>query len=331
VRIAILKTREILAKDINLIILVVVTMGALVVLTSILGSRFLSLMNLQSMAYQIPEFGFLALAMMLCMLVGGIDLSIVSIATLSSVLAAKTLTHLASNGGDIFTAIAVACFVAISVSIICGLINGFLIARISILPILATLSTMILYTGIAMAITGGAGITGFPRDFIKLGIITLADIPIIFIIFTIVAVIISFLLGITKLGQSMYFLGENSTVSMFSGIKNEKVTIITYTIAGFLCGVSSLIMMSRVNSARVGYGDTYLLQAILVCALGGVNPNGGKGKVIGVVIAIIVLQILQSGFTLLNFPPYIKSLIWGSVLIIVMILNFVIDRKNFNV
>jgi simple sugar transport system permease protein len=263
------------------------------------------------------------------MLIGGIDLSIVSIATLSSVLAAKTLTHLAANGGDVFTAMVITGFVAIFVSVICGLINGFLIARVSILPILATLSTMILYTGIAMAITGGAGITGFPRSFIRFGIITIANVPIIFIIFVVAAIIIFFLLEITKLGQSMYFIGENNMVSLFSGIKNEKVTMITYIIAGFLCGVSSLIMMSRVNSARVGYGDTYLLQAILVCALGGVNPNGGKGKVIGVVMAIIVLQILQSGFTLLNFPPYIKSLIWGSVLIIVMILNFVIDRRKF--
>jgi simple sugar transport system permease protein len=126
----------------------------------------------------------------------------------------------------------------------------------------------------------------------------------------------------------MYFLGENKTVSLFAGIKNERITMVTYTIAGCLCGISSLIMMSRVNSARVGYGDTYLLQAILVCALGGVNPSGGKGKVIGVVLAIIVLQMLQSGFTLLNFPPYVKSLIWGSVLIIVMILNFVIDKRR---
>jgi simple sugar transport system permease protein len=329
VQIKSLKIKEVLIQDINLIILIVVTIGTLIILTSILGSRFLSLINLQSMAYQIPEFGLLAFAMMLCMLIGGIDLSIVSIATLSSVLAAKTLTYLASQGGDIFVAILIASFVAIFVSIACGLINGFLIARISILPILATLSTMILYTGIAMAITGGAGITGFPRTFIKFGIITLADVPVIFIIFVVAAVVISFLLETTRVGQSMYFIGENSTVSLFSGIKNEKVTIITYTIASFLCGISSLIMMSRVNSARVGYGDTYLLQAILVCALGGVNPNGGKGRVIGVVIAIIVLQILQSGFTLLNFPPYIKSFIWGSVLIIVMILNFVIDRRKF--
>jgi simple sugar transport system permease protein len=324
-----LRIKGILIQDINLIILVVVMVGVLLVLTSILGSRFLSVINLQSMAYQIPEFGLLALAMMLCMLIGGIDLSIVSIATLSSVLAAKTLTYLTARGDDVFMVIVITGFVAISVSIICGLINGFLIARVSILPILATLSTMILYTGIAMAITGGAGVTGFPRSFIRFGIITVASVPVVFIIFVVAAVVVSFLLEITKLGQSMYFIGENNTVSLFSGIKNEKITIITYTIASFLCGISSLIMMSRVNSARVGYGDTYLLQAILVCALGGVNPSGGKGKVIGVVIAIIVLQILQSGFTLLNFPPYIKSLIWGSVLIIVMMLNFVIDRRKF--
>jgi simple sugar transport system permease protein len=319
--------KELLLKNINLIILVVVTVGTLIVLTSILGNKFFSYMNLQSMAYQIPEFGILAMAMMLCMLTGGIDLSIVSIATLSSILAAKTLLAFSADG-NVTTGIFFAAVVAVCISTLCGFFNGFLIAKISILPILATLSTMILYTGISMAITGGAGVTGFPSKFIKFGIIAWINIPVIFVIFVLAAIFLSFFLGITKTGKSMYFLGENKTVSLFAGIKNEFITMVTYTIAGCLCGISSLIMMSRVNSARVGYGDTYLLQAILVCALGGVNPSGGKGKVIGVVLAIIVLQMLQSGFTLLNFPPYVKSLIWGSVLIIVMILNFVIDKRR---
>jgi simple sugar transport system permease protein len=164
--------------------------------------------------------------------------------------------------------------------------------------------------------------------FIRLGIVKFHSVPAIFIMFIIAAVILAFLLRVTKIGKNMYLYGENSTVSLFSGIRNSRVVIVTYTLAGVLCGMASVIMMSRVNSARVGYGETYLLQAILVCALGGINPNGGKGRVIGVVVAIIVLQLLQSGFTLLDFAPFIKSLIWGGVLISVMVINYFADKRR---
>ncbi|MDY3003204.1 MAG: ABC transporter permease [Christensenella hongkongensis] len=316
------------AKDINLTILIVAIAGIIIVLSAILGNKFLSPMNFQSMAYQIPEFGFIALAMMICMLTGGIDLSVVSVATMSSVLAAMIMTGITENGGDAGYAIGMAVLAALGVSLLCGLFNGILIAKCSVLPILATLSTMILYTGIAMAITDGAGITGFPKEFIKFGSAKVFDIPVIFILFLAAAVLIALMLRRTKLGRSLYLYGENSTVSLFSGIRNERLVVITYTLSGLLCGIASIIMMSRVNSARVGYGDTYQLQAILVCALGGVSPDGGKGKVIGVVIAILVLQILQSGFTLLNFAPFVKSLIWGSVLIVIMITNYLIETKK---
>jgi simple sugar transport system permease protein len=317
-----------LKKDMNLVILVVAAAAIVIILSALLGSKFMSLLNFQQMGFQIPEFGFLALAMMLCMLTGGIDLSVVSIATLASVSAAMTMNNLVEGGAPEGTAIAAAVCVAMGVAFVCGLLNGILISKLSILPILTTLSTMILYTGIAMAMTGGAGITGFPREFVRFAIAKVWEIPVVFIMFIAAAVLISFMLTRTAFGRSLYLYGENSTVSLFSGIKNNKIIITTYTLSGILCGVAAIIMMARVNSARVGYGDTYQLQAILVSALGGVSPNGGKGKVIGVVVAIVVLQMLQIGFTLLDFAPYVKSFIWGSVLIAVMVANYLINSRG---
>jgi simple sugar transport system permease protein len=113
---------------------------------------------------------------------------------------------------------------------------------------------------------------------------------------------------------------------LFSGINNRKTTLTTYLLSGVLAGCSSIIMISRVNSAKVGYGDTYLLQAILVAVLGGVNPDGGRGKVAGVVMGIIILQSLQNAFTLFGFTPYAKRLIWGMMLLLVMILNFINEK-----
>jgi simple sugar transport system permease protein len=315
-------------RDMNILILIYAAIAVLLVLSLILGEKFFSMKSFMSMAYQIPEFGFMALAMAMCMLTGGIDLSIVSTSTLSSILAAYVLIGISKDGGNVTLAILVAILVAVMVSTLCGLVNGLLIAKVSILPILATLSTMIFYSGVAMAITDGAGVVGFPEEFLDLGLLKIFGMPVVFILFVAVAIIVTFILGRTFFGKNIYLYGESKTVALFSGIQNKSLIIKTYMFSGFLCGIAGLIMMARVNSARVGYGETYLLQAILVCVLGGLNPNGGRGKITGVFLGILVLQMLQSGFTLLNFAPYLKKFIWGVVLVAVIIINFYIDKKR---
>ena len=88
-----------------------------------------------------------------------------------------------------------------------------------------------------------------------------------------------------------------------------------------LSGIAGLIILSRVNSAKVGYGDTYLLQTMIVCVIGGISPNGGKGRVGGLVVAIILMQVMSSAFTILSLSPYTKKLIWGIMLVLVLGLN----------
>jgi len=314
--------------DTYVLILIFAAIVILLVLSLIIGEKFFSSYNFSSMTYQIPEFGFLAIAMALTILTGGINLSIVSTSTLSSILAAYVLTGISMNGGNVTITIILAVLVSLSVSTLCGFINGLLIAKASVLPIIATLATMLFYKGVAMAITGGAGVVGFPIEFLDLGLMKIFGIPVVFILFIVVALIIMFILNRTLFGKIIYLYGESKTVSLFSGIKNQILIIKTYMVSGFLCGIAGLIMICRVNSARVGYGETYLFQAILVSLLGGLNPSGGKGKIVGIFLGIFVLQMLQNGFTLLGFAPYIKKLIWGAMLILVMIINFYIEKKR---
>ena len=315
-------------RDFNITILLMVTVFIIIIMSLLLGSAFFSSNNFQSMANQIPEFGFLALAMAVCMLSGGIDLSIVSTMTISSIMAAYTLTGLTASGVDVNIAIILAVLVALTTAALCGIINGLLISKGAIVPILATMATMIFYKGVAIAITDGAGVVGFPNEFIKIGLLKLFGIPVIFIIFIVAAIIMTYLLAKSHYGRNVYLYGENKTASLFSGINIDKVIIKTYLISGIFCGFAALIMMMRANSARAGYGETYLMQAILVCVLGGLDPDGGKGKVVGVFLGILVLQMLQSGFTLLEFAPYVKKLIWGLALVSVMILNYQFNKNR---
>jgi len=316
--------------DTKIWILAVIMIGVIIVLTFVLPGNFLTLRNFQSMAYQFPEFGLLALAMTIAMITGGIDLSVIATANLTGIIAAMIMTNYlkAENAGDpaAISVVVLAIFAALIAAAICGLLNGVLISLVGVPPILATLGTMIFYSGIGMAITTGIGVVGFPDSFLEIGAGKIYLFPVPLLIFTGCALVISFILNKTSFGLKLYLVGANPTASLFSGINNRIVIVNTYMITGLLAGVSSMIMISRFNSAKVGYGDTYLLQAILVAVLGGIDPYGGYGKVSGVVMGIIILQVLQNAFTLFGFTPYAKGFIWGLMLILVMIINFGTSR-----
>lgn len=312
----------------TLIILILITLVVLLALWWLLGNQFFSLNNFQSMGYQIPEFGFLALAMAVTMLTGGIDLSVVANANLSGILAAFILTRrfeFLTNLSEP-TIVILACLLALLIASIAGLINGLLISKLSVSPILATLGTMTFFNGISMAITSGEGVVGFPEMFLRIGTSHFANIPIIFILFILASLIVGFMLERTTTGVGVYLYGENRIAALFAGLRTENLVVRVYFLSGLLAGFAAIIMISRFNSAKVGYGDTYLLQAILVSVLGGIAPEGGRGRILGVVLGIFILQALQSAFTLFAFTPYAKKLIWGSMLLLVMVINFMIDR-----
>ena len=100
------------------------------------------------------------------------------------------------------------------------------------------------------------------------------------------------------------------------------VLLLTYGIPGMLAGIASIIVMARTNSIRVGYGDSYLLLTVLVAVLGGVNPRRGSGKISGMILSIILLQIISSGFNILGYSAFLKNAIWGTLLVVVMIINY---------
>lgn len=320
------KIKKIISSDQQLYILILVFIAIIVCLSILIGPTIYSVYNIKSILYQIPEFGFLAIAMMLAMICGGIDLSIVSNANTVGIFAALILTK---NWFSTLTdpvSLVVALLIALITSIIFGAINGILIAKFSVPPILATLGSMIFYSGIGLALTSGKSVVGLPTIFTNIGINTIIGIPIIFIIFIIFLIIIALILSYTSYGIKVYLYGENNIALRFSAVDNEKLIIFIYSIIGLLSGISGLIIISRVNSAKVGYGDAYLLQTLLVCVIGGINPDGGKGKAIGVFIAILCIQFLGSAFTFWQFSPYTRKLVWGSMLILIMALNYFINK-----
>ena len=302
-----------------------------VIMSVLSPGTFLSVATMRSMCVQVPEFGIYAFAMMLAMISGGIDLSIVSVGNLASIIACRQIIAMATQPYGEGTAVAAGIVIAVVVGCICGVINGISISVIGIPPMLATLATMQVFNGVSMVLTEGASVQGLPEAFSYIGSKSAFDVvPYTMLLFLAVAVIISLIQSRTGLGLRIYLLGSNPKAAGYSGINNTRTTIIVYAMSGVLAAVAGMILSSRSMSARMDYGSIYQLQAILAAVLGGISPSGGKGKTIGVLLAVLSLQVLSTGLNILNLSDtsYLKNLVWGLLLLIVLVTKYYLSVRK---
>lgn len=316
--------------------LLVIAIVLFVVFSYLLPGKFLTVRNMQSMAVQFPEFGILAFAIMITMLTGGIDLSIVGAANLSAIVGALVLTRLAGGDGaamPLLLAAPLAILAALLIGSLCGLFNGFLVSRIGITPILATLGTGSLYTGLSFVITGGPAITTTQLAFI--GNSTILGLPIPVIVFIVLAAVFSIMLNRSAFGFNVYMLGTNPTAALFSGINSHRVLMRTYWLAGLVAGITGIIFLARTNSAKPDYGASFILLAVLIAILGGVSYTGGFGTISGLVLAVLSIQFLSTGLNMLMlewFPSsaaiFFRQFAWGGLLLLVMVLNYYVEQRR---
>lgn len=291
----------------------------LTVMSLLHPGKFLTQRNLSSMCFQFPELGIFALAITFSLLSAGIDLSVIGIANLGGILAALILTRGAETSAGFLVTMAVV--TSLAIGLLCGLLNGWLIAYVGITPILATLGTMQLFTGLCFVITKGPAVYGYPDLFLQIGNGSFGPIPIPLLVFLLVALVAAVLLNRTRFGLHVTLLGTNEEAARFSGIPCKSLLIKTYMLTGLLAGIAGLLMVARTNSAKADYGSSYLLQAVLIAILGGVNPKGGYATVMGVCLAVLSLQFLSSGFNMCRLNNFTKEFAWGAFLLAVMALN----------
>ena len=309
-------------KNYQIIVLNSILAFLIVIMTILTKGGILRLESLQAVAFQMPLLGLLTLAQMVPMLTGGIDLSIISYANLAGIIVALILTKVSA-----WYTVPLAILAGIGTALAVGALNGFLVAFVTISPIIATLGTMILIKGISLGITKGYIIAGFPKEFLFIGDGSILGIPMPFIILVASMLLLALLLNKTTYGISVYMLGSNPVATEFSGVNIKSVLFRTYLLSGFLTGIASLVMIARFNAAQAAYGESYLLLTVLACVLGGVNPAGGFGKVSGLFIAIVVLQIVATGFNLLRLSSHLANALWGLILIFVITINRAITGK----
>lgn len=316
--------------------LLIITILIFIGFSMALGDKFLSIRNLQSMAVQFPEFGILAFAILITMLTGGIDLSIVGTANLSAIAAALVLTRLSGDGGagmPLLVTIPLAMLVALAVASLCGLLNGFLVSKAGITPILATLGTGSLYTGLSYVITGGPAITTTQLAFIGNG--SILGLPIPVIVFVALAIAFAVILQRTTFGFNIYMLGTNPTAAVFSGINAMRVLLRTYWLAGLVAGIAGIIFLARANSAKPDYGSSFILLTVLIAILGGISYTGGFGTVSGLVLSVLSIQFLSTGLNMLmlelsgsSAAIFFRQFAWGALLLLVMVVNYYVEQRR---
>lgn len=285
----------------------------------LVGASFLDIYNLQSMASQVPELGLLALGVMLAMISGngGIDLSGIALANLSGVFAYTVVRdHVSVDEAPLLFSWAFA-GVALLVGLAGGMLNGLLVARAGLTPIIATLGTQLFFTGLAVALTNGSAIgLGYIEPLDNFGNTPLLGVPQCFALFLIVALVLGVVLRFTPFGLRLLLLGSNAKAARFAGIPEKRILFLTYTTCGLLASIAGIVIAARTSSMKWDYGSSYVLIAILITVMAGVRPEGGYGRVICVVLSATALQMLSSLFNFMDISNFFRDLAWGVLLLV---------------
>jgi len=258
---------------------------------------------------------FLVLPMTMVIILGNIDISVGSSVALSAVVMAVTY-----NAG---LPMPLALLVCLGVGTTCGLVNGILMTKFKELSsVIVTLATMIIFRGIAYVILTDQASGEFPKWYSSLGWGSIGKVPIILIVFAVCALAFGLLLHKTSFGRKIYGMGNNLTASRYSGIKTDSVIMIVSVLTGLMAGFTALFLTSRMGSTRPNVAQGYELEVIAMVVLGGVSTSGGKGRIVGPLLAIFIIGFLNYGLGLVNIQAQVLLIIVGLLLILsVLVLN----------
>lgn len=292
---------------------------------------FFSWANIQNMLFQMPEFGLMALAMMIVILTGGMNLSIVTGSTLSAILAALFMSSAYGSSHPLLATV-LGVIIIIGFSMLTGVLNGWLVGFVGVVAMLVTLGTRMIFEGFGLVITKGNSISGLPQQFLDLSSVQLGPIPLNTIIYIVMIIFCYYLFERSKWGKEVYMIGDNETATRFSGINTKKVVMMVYVVSGLLYGISGVLISSRYCSAKTDYGSSYLMNSVTAVVMGGTDINGGSGSVAGTVLSVLILQTITTGFTVFRVDQNIVNIFTGVILIVVLAIRYItgiiIDQRK---
>jgi rhamnose transport system permease protein len=276
-----------------------------------LSPYFLDVWTLSDATFNFTEKAIVALPMALLIIAGYIDISVAAIMALASV----AMGLVAATGA----ATPLVAATGIGSGLIAGMINGTLIVWFRVPSIVATIGTMTLFRGVAYGVLGDRVLNAYPRGFEFFGQGYVAG-PLSFelALFVLCALGFAVYLHGTIFGERIYAIGANSEVARYSGVRVERYGFWLFVASGVASGVASVLLTSRLGSTRPSIAQGLELEIISMVILGGVAVTGGRGSIVGVVLAALLMGFVTFGLGLFNVPGIVMSIITGTLLILVV-------------
>ena len=284
----------------------------------LLPDTFLTAANLLNVSQQVSMLGVVAFTMTIVMAMGDFDLSVGSMASLAGITAAVLFTHDQS--------ISIAVVAALSVGFVGGLLNGFLVSYVGILPFVATLGTLTIYSGVAFLVSGGKTIFGrdipaafgeFARGGIPLDVVGLngRQLPALTLIAVAVFLLVWYVLERRVFGRHLYVIGNNAEAAQLAGIRVKRIRLLAFALTGLGAAVAGLMLASRVASANPMQGAGLMLDAIATVFLGMTLHRSGQPHVVGTFVGVVMLGLLNNGLTQLSVDSYVRQILVGVIVI----------------
>ncbi len=308
-----------------------VLLALLVLLLIVFGISqpgFMSADTLADSTFNVSEKGLLALAIALLIVCGEIDLSIAATLALSSLAMGYAMRAGFGPWGIGAAALLTGC--------VAGAVNGVLVTRYKLPSIVVTIGTLSLYRGLALVVLGDQSISGYPEVFSTLGNAYLGEvigvrwliIPIEFVLLVIAALAVGLFLHRTIMGRRIYAIGSNPVAARFSGIEADRYRFALFVFAGLMAAVAAILLTGRISSTRPNIAMGWELDAITMVILGGVAIEGGRGSIVGTMLAVLLLGLFTFGMGMANVTGIVMSMVIGILLIVSMVLPRLLKRKG---
>jgi len=300
-----------------LLLVALVALGA-----SLHPTTFLTSGNVSNLTSAVMETAIMALPMTLIIITGEIDLSVESMLGLSC----AVLGALWAAGVPLEAGIPIVLVMGAAG----GLFNGLLVARRGLPSLVVTLGTLALFRGLALVVLGDRGISKFPEAFTDFGFGTISGTPVGWplLLFTIIAIVLGIALHRTWIGRQIFAIGKNKDAARYSGVRVQRAKLLLFVLAGTVAALAGVIITARFASARADIGTGLTLTVVTMALLGGVNINGGKGTIPGVVIAVFVLAVLGNVLRLARVSAEWQSIAVGLLLIVSVVIPIVAHQVS---
>lgn len=286
---------------------------AVLVIFSLLSSKFLTLGNFTNILIQSSSLAILAIGMTFVLLTAGIDLSVGSIMFVAGVISGKLVV----GGLSLWWAIPL----VLLIGLLFGLLNAFFIFRMKITPFIVTLATFYAGRGLGLFISETRAIN-LPDSFLQIGTAKVLGVPMPIVILLVVVLLAHFVLTQTQFGKQVYAVGNNMAKARKAGIPVERILLGVYLICGLCAAISGLVALAQLGAVSPTFGYQNEFMAIAAAVLGGTSLFGGKGSILpGTIVGALLIQTIQNGLVIVNADPYLYTVITGLVIFLIVMID----------